>query len=140
MNSEATLSINKNADYIYTFIDPQGELLDAYVTRLYDICLNRAPDITGLSNWVSALHEKRCGGGKAARGFFFSPEYIARNTNNRDYIYELYRVMLDRSCKPHEASAWLDALGQGYSREKVFRGFAESVEFLNLCNKYGINP
>ena len=33
---------------------------------------------------------------------------------------------------------WMDKLNAGDSRETVFAGFANSLEFYNLCNKYGV--
>ena len=35
---------------------------------------------------------------------------------------------------------WLNTLNSGHSREFVFNGFANSVEFSNLCDTYGIAP
>ena len=35
---------------------------------------------------------------------------------------------------------WLNTLNSGHSREFVFNGFANAVEYSNLCDTYGIAP
>lgn len=76
-----------------TFTDDEGAFFDAYVTRLYTVCLGRDPDITGMTDWVNALYYGQAGGGDVAYGFFFSDEYLAMNKSNYLYVQDLYRGM-----------------------------------------------
>lgn len=110
----------------------------AFVTRLYDKCLNRQPDGPGLQDWSNRLIQGSMSGTRVAYGFVFSDEYKSQNTSNDAYIETLYRVFLDRGSDPVGKANWLDALNQGVSREYVFHGFAESQEFTQICASYGI--
>ena len=113
--------------------------VQAFVTRLYDKCLGRQPDEAGLQDWSNRLINGSMSGTRVAYGFVFSPEYKSRNTTDDVYVEMLYRVFLDRASDPSGKTNWLNALKQGASREYVFRGFAESQEFTQICASYGID-
>jgi hypothetical protein len=45
---------------------------------------------------------------------------------------------MDRASDSSGKSHWLELLSQGVSREYIFRGFAQSTEYTNICTSYGI--
>lgn len=114
------------------------EPVTAFVNRLYTLCFNRQADDGGLADWKNALVTKRKTGATVAYGFFFSQEMNNRKLSNSDFVETLYRVMMNRASDAGGKKYWLERLEGGVSREGVFKGFAESQEFGNLCNSYGI--
>lgn len=113
--------------------------LEAFVTRLYNKCLSRDPDASGMEHWKSGLASGERSGASVAYGFVFSQEYQNKNTSDDAFVEMLYNVFLDRGSDPSGKQHWMDCLAQGLSREYVFRGFAQSAEYTNICNSYGIN-
>jgi len=112
--------------------------VQAFVTRLYDKCLERQPDATGLNDWTNWLVSGSMTGTRVAYGFVFSDEYKNKNISDSDYVEMLYQVLLDRSSDSVGKEDWMSALRKGMSREYVFHGFAESQEFTQICLIYGI--
>ena len=111
----------------------------AFVTRLYNICLDRNPDEAGLSDWTNKLWNHTSSGKDVAFGFIFSPEFMNKGLSDEDYVEYLYRAFFDRPADNGGKSDWLNRMhAQGYSREDVFNGFVGSAEFDNLCKRYGI--
>lgn len=109
-----------------------------FVNRLYSLCFDRTADDDGLIYWKNALVNKSKSGAAVAQGFFFSAELNNRNLSDADFVELLYRVMMDRSSDASGKAYWMERLQAGVSREGVFKGFAESQEFTNVCNSYGI--
>ncbi|MBQ8189526.1 MAG: DUF4214 domain-containing protein [Lachnospiraceae bacterium] len=112
--------------------------VQAYVTRLYEKCLNRAPEEAGLTDWTDKLCNYELTGASAAFGFFFSPEFTNKNVSDEEYVELLYLVMMDRGSDPAGKADWVYKLKNGVSREGVFKGFTDSKEFQNVCDIYGI--
>ena len=111
----------------------------AFVTRLYNICLDRTPDAGGLSDWTNSLWNHEKSGGSVAFGFIFSQEFINKNLSDEDYVEYLYRAFFDRNADAGGKADWVNRMNnQGYSRVDVFDGFVGSAEFNTLCKKYGI--
>lgn len=113
--------------------------ISAFVTRLYEICLEREPDQGGLNNWVNSLESGRVSGSEAARGFVFSNEFTGRDLDNRTFVICLYRAMFGREADDTGLAAWTNALNSGSSRYEVFQGFTGSSEWASLCSSYGIS-
>ena len=118
-------------------IEPNDDII-AFCTRLYTTCLGRNADQNGLMAWARQLANQRDTGAGAARGFFFSEEFLGRNVDNDEYVRRLYLTFMGR--EPDEAgyNAWVAQLDSGISREEVFEGFVGSQEFTRLCAYYGI--
>lgn len=110
----------------------------AFVTRLYEVCLNRKPDRAGLSDWTGQLWEHRSTGRSVARGFLFSKEFTQKGYDNATYVEYLYKSFFGRASDAAGKADWLNRMAQGMTREQVFDGFAGSREFDRLCNRYGI--
>ncbi|HOO49566.1 MAG TPA: DUF4214 domain-containing protein, partial [Saccharofermentans sp.] len=114
----------------------QAEL---FVTRCYEEALNRTPDSEGLANWTNSLVDRSLSGTQLAYGIIFSPEFQNRNLSNEDYVECLYQMFLDRPSDPAGKADWVSQLNNGASREVIFAGFVNSVEYFNLCRTYGLN-
>ena len=113
--------------------------ITGFVNRLYNLCFGREADDGGLITWKNALIRKTKSGAAVAQGFFFSDEMNNRNLSDADFVELLYEVMMDRASDAGGKEYWLKRLEAGVSREGVFKGFAESQEFTNVCNSYGID-
>ncbi len=50
----------------------------------------------------------------------------------------LYQTFMNRAGDASGKKTWQDILNKGMSRMYVFAGFAESIEFENICKSYGI--
>jgi hypothetical protein len=111
-----------------------------FVERLYNCCLERKTDRSGLISWTCAIAGGDIGGSSAAFGFFFSDEFKQLRTDNYDYVTRLYRTFFDRKPDSEGYNSWIKSLKSGNSRENVLNGFAKSKEYANLCAKYGITP
>ncbi|MBO4635853.1 MAG: DUF4214 domain-containing protein [Clostridiales bacterium] len=114
----------------------------AFVNSLYSDVLGRNADSAGFSSWANGLATLQISGKEAARGFFFSPEFINRyNTlGNSDRVRIFYRVFLGREPDSNGLDSWVNILNNGGSLDDLFNGFSDSPEFRNKCLSYGILP
>ncbi len=119
-------------------VTPNQGVID-FATRLYNIALGREADPTGLDNWARSLANRQVSGSEAAYGFFFSEEFVNANYSSEEFVSRLYRTFLGREADEQGFNNWVGQLEQGVTRESVFEGFANSAEFENICNGYGIN-
>lgn len=110
----------------------------AFVKRLYNVCLSRDYDSDGLSDWTGRLSNQSETASQVAMGFFFSEEFTNKNCSNEQFVDTLYRTMFGREADEGGKAGWLNLLENGMSRIYVYHGFAESTEFSNLCNSYGV--
>ena len=109
-----------------------------FVARLYEYILQRRPDGDGLNAWTDVLKSGREQGAKVAQGFIESPEFQSRKMDDTTYLTILYKTFLNRDPDAAGLKAWQAVLDSGLSRMHVFRGFAESKEFTEICQRYGI--
>lgn len=109
-----------------------------FVNRCYNVALGREADEAGFDSWVSQLNEGRTCGSQVGYGFIFSGEYLNKNTDNTQYVKDLYSMFFGREADEAGFNYWLEQLDDGVTRENVFSGFCNSAEFSNLCNKYGV--
>ena len=86
-----------------------------FVTRLYNLCLDREPDATGLNDWVNNLLARKVTGSQAAEGFIFSAEFTSKNTNNSEFLTILYRAFFNREPDADGFNKWLVLLDAGNS-------------------------
>lgn len=115
-----------------------GNGVQDYVTRLYQVVLNRTPREDEVLFWEDQLVNSGKTGSEVAAGFVFSAEYQRRQVSDEAYVDMLYRTLLGREPGEAEKADWLSWLSCGVSRSGVFGGFANSVEFQRLCTSYGI--
>ena len=114
--------------------------ITTFVTRLYEVCLNRDPDASGLNNWVSNLSSGSVTGYDAAVAFFFSSEYQNRNLDNTQFVTSVYQGVLARDPDSTGLNNWVSRLNSGTSRRDVFNGIITTNEWVSLCRSYGISP
>jgi len=118
--------------------DVNTEEIRAFVSRLYTVAMGRPAEEAGLNDWTNRLATGQESGAQVAWGFFFSDEFTNKGLSDEQYVDTLYRTMFDREADQGGKDGWLKDLHNGVSREYVYRGFAESVEFDNLCNRFHI--
>ncbi|WP_434309441.1 DUF4214 domain-containing protein [Hominifimenecus sp. rT4P-3] len=116
----------------------QQEGTDAFVTRLYRICLGREPDSGGRHFWKERLKSEAATGADVAGGFFRSEEYLLLGKSEDQYVEDLYQALLGRASDTEGKRFWLRRLAVGSSRNLVFSGFVNSEEFTGLCGEYGV--
>ena len=110
----------------------------SFVTRLYQLCLDREPDAGGLRNWTNALKAHTHTASQVVQGFFESKEMLNRNLPDSEYIDRCYRVMLNREPDESGKQTWMNARADGASYDYILHGFTGSQEFMKLCKSYGI--
>lgn len=114
------------------------ERVGAFVTRLYQNVLGRpSPDPKEVQFWVDELAKGETGA-KVAYGFFFSDEFINKGLGNSEYVDILYQTMFGQAGDAAGRDLWIGEMETGFSRLYIYHGFAESVQFGNLCQEYGI--
>lgn len=113
--------------------------ISVFVARFYKLCLQRDADEQGLSEWTQALQSKLTTGAQVAYGFVFSPEFLARNLSNEEYVKIMYKAFFGREADPTGLQSWISALNNGTHRQNVLAGFTNSNEFSILCQKYDID-
>ena len=111
----------------------------AFVNRLYQVLLERAGEPQGLDYWCRLLIEKEQTGSQVANGFVGSEEFKQRGLSDRDYVASLYKSLQGREPDGKGMGDWVALLEDGMSRNAIFKGFAKSAEFSELCNNYRIN-
>ena len=72
------------------------DLIENFVTRFYQLCLDRNPDQAGLDDWVVALLNRTQTGSSVAHGFVFSQEFTNKNTTTEEYLTVLYEAFFNR--------------------------------------------
>ncbi len=112
--------------------------LEAFVSRLYETCLERKARPDEIAAWTDRLESGASTGADTAYGFIFSEEYKRKQEGNEDYVEMLYRTILGREPDGEEQQGWLDYLRRGASREWVFAGFVNSTEYTRLCGRYQV--
>lgn len=118
----------------------QEEQLKAFIVRLYVNVLSRQSySSSEVDYWYQKLVSKESTGADVAWGFFFSNEFKEKGLSAGEYVDVLYQVMFDRIGAGNERKYWTDKLEIGMSREYVYAGFANSDEFMRVCNDYGVN-
>jgi hypothetical protein len=102
---------------------------DGQAFRLYMAALDRTPDPAGLASWTNVL---RSGADldDVAHGFVTSAEFESRygDLDNREYVTQLYRNVLNRAPDASGHANWIAHLESGETRETVLIGFSESTE------------
>ncbi|SDF40374.1 DUF4214 domain-containing protein, partial [Limimaricola pyoseonensis] len=122
-----------------------GALNDtAFVRLLYNNVLDRAPDATGLTNWVGRLatgvtREEVVLGFSESREFKLKtlPEAGAYSEAQADHlratyaddVFRLYQATLDRAPDVQGLGNWAGRLADGQSYVNIAGGFTNSAEF-----------
>ena len=110
----------------------------SFVERMYIVALGREAEEKGLQEWSYKLAEQKIDGAGIAQGFIGSVEFTNKNLSNDSYVNTLYKTFFDREPDAGGKANWISALNNGTSRNEVLAGFVNSLEFANLCDRYGI--
>ncbi len=129
----------------YIFIAAIGRLsgntqTQSFVSRFYEFCIGRSPDIQGLNYWCYQLTSEDSTAEDVGYGFAMSQEYIDKATSNTEFTTMLYNVFLDRPPDSGGLSFWVSQLETAATRPGVLNGFIHSTEFSSICDSYGITP
>lgn len=119
-------------------VDYRTVATKAFVSRLYTEVLGRTPDAGGLNDWTNRLVNKQVTGAQAVQGFIESTEFVSKGKSNSEYVDILYRTLFNRKSDSGK-DMWVKALDTMMTRTYVLKGFADSIEFDQLCAGYGIN-
>lgn len=112
--------------------------LTAFVTRLYNLGLERKPDQEGLNYWVEALEQGELTGTQLAETFMLSDEFIHKELDAGAFVDILYPIFFDRESDEGGKAYWLQALVSGESRENIIKAFIDSKEYKAICEEYYI--
>ena len=115
-----------------------SENAKAFASRLYEKCLGREAEAEGLNFWALSLTNQENSGYEAAKLFFTSPEFVGLKTDNKEFVKRCYETFMGRPADDNGLKYWVGLLDNGTTREDVLKGFAQSPEFTDICNKYGI--
>jgi hypothetical protein len=118
---------------------PSDDPVEGFVSRFYTEVLGRSPDSDGLNNWVNQLESNSSTADDIANGFFFSQEFLNKNTSNNEFINIAYKTLLGRDADVSGLDNWISHLANGMGRADMLDGFIYSQEFSTLANEYGIN-
>lgn len=123
-----------------TIIPPISDGITNFVTSLYEECLGREGDESGINDWCLKLASQRATGKDVAFGFFFSSEFASNIEDMDDYdiVGIFYEVFLDRTASYSELTYWVGYLRWGGDISNLFSGFADSQEFFEKCCANGI--
>lgn len=114
------------------------EKVQAFVERMYTKALGREADAAGVEYWTDTLMKKEKTAAEVGYGFVFSEEYKNKNAKDDAFVEMLYNVFMDRKSDKEGKNYWVGLLEKGYSRRYVYRKFAHSQEFSDICKDYKI--
>jgi len=123
--------------------------VSAVVTGYYETILGRSPDAAGLQYWIDEANRVVSLGADVREvffamsiDFFNSTEYRNRNTDNTQYLTDLYRTFFQRQPDSAGLAFWLNFLTQGMDRGSLLTNFLFSTEFSNqMTSLFGVsNP
>lgn len=109
-----------------------------FVRQLYTAALDREPDAAGLEDWITKLRSGKGTGRQVAAGVILSSEFAAHNYSDTEFLQRLYRAMFGREISYPDLQGWLSYMNRGPRPWRVFGRVADSVEFGNVCARYGI--
>ena len=114
------------------------------ITHYYVSILEREPEADGLAFWLNRIAENQAYGLSVksvfrdmADFFFNSPEYIGRNTTDRQFITNLYLTFFQREPDEGGYAFWLERLAEGTPRDQVMGSFLYSPEFTAFMEALG---
>jgi len=106
------------------------------VTSYYQTILGRAPDAAGLAFWTAEATRVVGLGADVkevfyamAMQFFASSEYVGRNTNDTQYLTDLYMTFFARSPDAAGLAYWQGELNAAQSRSALLNSFLFSTEY-----------
>lgn len=111
------------------------------VARLFDAAFDTLPDAAGLIQYTSTLQPNTFSGQTIQSGLFDVAASLVASAafqssygglSNREFVEQLYRMVLDRPGEPSGLNYWTDQLDRGQLRSQVLVHFSESPEHVAL--------
>ena len=130
---------HEDSDPICVEVEIKDPLI-GFVTRMYQVALNREPDEVGLNDWVTQLKYGIKNGADIAQGFYTSQEMLNKGLSNEEYVELAYKGIMGRDSDEGGKRDWVEALQCGVTYNAIVRGFVGSQEFNSLCANYDIYP
>lgn len=109
-----------------------------FANRLYTKVLEREGDKQGIEDWTLRIGNGVLSPAVAAKSFFMSEEYLNKKTTDVKYVEALYRTFMGREADLAGKTSWVNNLRGGMSRETVLEGFANSDEFRQIMQEFGL--
>ena len=113
-----------------------GDASKTLITHYYQSILSRVPDPGGLAYWQGEVARLQGLGVDVqevfrvmAGWFFYSAEYLGKNTGDSQYVTDLYRTFFRRDPDGGGLSFWTGQLAAGMPRAVVLFSFLFSSEF-----------
>ena len=110
--------------------------VNSVITGYYGTLFGRAPDAQGLAYWLSEYARMSALGADTKEVFYAlgrsmlnSPEYLARNTSDSQFIADLYASFLMRAPDAGGMAYWLGQLASGLDRRVLTSAFIFSPEY-----------
>lgn len=116
----------------------QNPFLTMYVDRLYSKALGREAESDGLNYHTGEILAGRITPVQAAQNFICSSEFRNRNLSDKAYVEVLYRTFMGREAEPSGLAYHLKRIAEGTGREEILLGFANSDEFKDIINSFGL--
>ena len=139
--AEAGIVQGRAAEYLadcQTGLSEQDYKVWCFVERMYTEVLGRTADEAGVRTWVGVLQDGSYTGVRVADGFLMSDEFLAKEMTKEEYVQIMYRAFFGRDADAEGMATWTNALATGWTKKRVFAGFANSNEFGVLCEQAGI--
>ena len=113
-----------------------GDNVEGFIERLYQNIFEREADSGGLNYWENEI--KKTSALSVARRFYKSGEFKSLNLSNKEFLKRSYKTFFDREPDKEGEEYWLKEMENGVLKMQVFYGFAFSLEFKSVCEKYGV--
>ncbi len=127
------MDINRSVSAFFNVAPTVDQIL---IDHYYQSILGRTPDPSGLTYWQGEMSRLRGLGVDIQEAFrvladqlFTSPEYLARNPSDTQYVTDLYRTFFQRTPDSGGLSYWTGQLAAGLPRSVVLYFFLFSAEF-----------
>lgn len=117
---------------------PAGAEVRSFVERLYGKVLGRESDESGMSTWAGGIASGTFTAEEAAKKFFASEEFLARGTDDAEYVEVLYQTFMGRASDEEGKALWLEQLNGKMDRMQVLEGFSRSEEFKKILASFGL--
>jgi len=112
----------------------KADASEAFVTSLYQNLLERtAPEATDVDYWSNVLASGASRADVAAT-FALSPDAIAADQTNSEYVEGLYQSALGRASDAEGLNSWVTALFNGASRGDIAQSIVNSTEASTKVN------
>ncbi len=113
--------------------------VNRFVVSMYEGCLERRPDQGSQFIWVSALVSGESLGRDIASALIQSAEFQERGLDDAAFVKVLYNTYFNREPDEEGFNYWVEQLAnETVAREDLLLTFADSPEFIGLCENYNV--